>query len=270
MKESHIDPEELVAYVRGDLRRRRAGEVRDHCSACDDCGSQLAAVLLIREAHGVEPPERFRWQRYAAAAATVTLLAAGPVLWSLGSAQIASQPVAVGPGPAAIHAEREAVALPDSLVTGLDAVLWSIRQEAGLALPASTTSASAVIAGSAEHLDAGRVQQAITELAPLAGDSDPRVDLLLGIAELLRDNVEAATRSLERSSSGPADEDAAYETYRRAARLFLAEARHRNGDREGARQQFEALVSHYGGLTDWIGDAARGRLEELGGVATTR
>jgi hypothetical protein len=273
MREAHIDPLDLVEYARGALGRARAEAIRQHCERCDDCGGQLLAVFLVREAHGVEPAVGPRGNRYRAAAAAAILLVGATALWSV-FVPATPRPestvvprIAEEPGSASAS---EVVDLPASLAGGLRAVLMGIEVESGIADNVAVGSEDVAVVTAARHLRRGDAEAVVQSLRARTGSADPRVDLLLGIAELLRGEPVAASAPLGRVAANPVAGEASYRLYWRAARLFLAEARYRVGDVEGAEALLDGLAEPGGSENDWIRAAAAERLVDMRGAAPRR
>lgn len=243
---AHPDVVELVDYARGVLVAERARRLRDHCTACAECGDQLAALLLLQpSARHAAPGRAAKFGRVAAAVGLLAVILAGWWIVTPGS-QPAAPPT---PGTGTSHLEGS-----------LAALIWTVDVQMG-----STESAAAggrsPDAAIVESVVALRSEDfAAADAAAVQAGDDGLAALLQGVARLHGGDPMAALAPLEQALDTL---DGSGETaYAHAARLYLAEALLRSGRAEEASLHL-AMLADSSGEPDLFEEVGARRLESL-------
>jgi tetratricopeptide (TPR) repeat protein len=266
----HPEAQTLVAYSRGTLSRSAAAEVRLHVADCRDCGDQLAALLLLREAaiEGdvgrpgavIQPfpvpqevlqrvPAARRWATAAMLAAAVMVVMAGVVTWRA----LTPAPPAITPGPqvptvsvSATNVERALVA---ENVNFLAEILAAGFERAGNGPLDDGTR----VARAAQLVNQGDTARARELLEPFASQYDENGTPLLGWLLFVDGDGDAAYQVLETVAAGrDATADPDPDSVANLSYFLLAQLRYAAGMPDGARDALDAIV----GKNDNIARAA--------------
>jgi len=210
----HPDIDELVAWARGALPRKRHRRVWAHTRICETCNMRLAKILIIRTKHRREMKRRARHRRHLSIAAMVVLLVGAAASWLLLSGYSSD-------GPSQLAALATSETIPDSYV----------RYRFGAGLPASTDLTAYQLRRGVEALVAGDYALAVEALEAVRSERPSNVEAAayLGIAlYLLGDDSTRMQALLMQGTSH------SHPMISRAATWYLANSCQRNGDVQAA------------------------------------
>lgn len=238
-QERHPEIEELVAYARGALSRKRRRAVRAHCEVCPSCNLDLAKTLVLRADHRRALRQRARRQRLMAAATVVLVLgAAGTIM--LGA--YFTDP----------SAELAALATSEPLPEHY------VRYRFGTGMPASSDLTAYQLRRGIEALVAEEYGPAIDAFEAVLSEqpSDIETAAYLGIALYLSGDDSTRTQTLLVRGTSHARPELS-----RAATWYLANLFLRSGEAETAATLLEQL--DLGELDDRYSRRARELLQQI-------